>query len=118
MGTSGSPYGELPPTDEAAVALDVKDPHEHHWFAEPTEAVTWRYVADLALDQLIFLIALPGPAIIGTGIRVQQIVPDDQKTSALGTVAGFGAFGIDVGVDLRPAPRRSSQLSSSCRSGR
>jgi hypothetical protein len=30
MSSSGSPYGELPPTNEAAVALDVKDLHEHH----------------------------------------------------------------------------------------
>ena len=33
MSTFGGPYGELPPTDDTAVALDVKDPHEHHWFA-------------------------------------------------------------------------------------
>ena len=118
MSTFGSPYNDLPPTEQAAVALDVKDPHEHHWFAEPTEPVSWKYVAGLVFAQLIFFVALLGPAIIGIGVKVQQIVPDDQKTSALGTVAGFGAFGIDVGVDLRPAPRRSSQLSSSCRSGR
>src|SRR4051812_107602 len=32
MSTFGSPYGDLPPTGQAAIALDVKDPHEHHWF--------------------------------------------------------------------------------------
>src|SRR5919107_3411133 len=95
MSTSGSPYGELPPTGEAAVALDVKDPHEHHWFPEPTTPVSPRYVAGLVFAQFVFFVALLGPAIIGIGVKVQQIVPDDQKTSALGTVAGFGAlFGV------------------------
>lgn len=47
MSTFGGPYGELPPTDDTAVALDVKDPHEHHWFAEPTTPVSWKYVAGL-----------------------------------------------------------------------
>ena len=42
--TSGSPYGELPPTDAAALGLDVQDPHEHHWFAEPTKEVGPKYV--------------------------------------------------------------------------
>lgn len=97
MSHFGSPYGELPPTDEAAVALDVKDPHEHHWFAEPTKPVSWKYVSGLVFAQLIFFVALLGPAIIGIGVKVQQIVPDDQKTSALGTVAGFGALFAVVG---------------------
>ncbi|MEV6490016.1 MFS transporter [Actinoplanes sp. NPDC051633] len=97
MSTSGSPYGDHPPTDDAAVALDVKDPHEHHWFAEPTKPVTWKYVSGLVFAQLIFFIALLGPAIIGIGVKVQQIVPDDQKTSALGTVAGFGALFAVIG---------------------
>ncbi|HEX8346788.1 MAG TPA: MFS transporter [Actinoplanes sp.] len=97
MSTFGSPYNELPPTDKAAVALDVEDPHEHHWFAEPTEPVSWKYVAGLVFAQLIFFIALLGPAIIGIGVKVQQIVPDDQKTSALGTVAGFGALFAVIG---------------------
>jgi len=90
MSTFGSPYGDLPPTGQAAIALDVKDPHEHHWFAEPTEPVSWTYTAGLVFAQLVFYIALLGPAIIGIGLKVQQIVPDNQKTSALGTVAGFG----------------------------
>jgi MFS family permease len=97
MSTFGSPYGELPPTDDAATALDVKDPHEHHWFPEPTEPVSPRYVAGLVFAQLIFFVALLGPAIIGIGVKVQQIVPDDQKTSALGTVAGFGALFAVIG---------------------
>ena len=97
MSSFGSPHGDLPPTDKAAVALDVVDPHEHHWFAEPTKPVSPRYVAGLVFAQLIFFIALLGPAVVGIGVKVQQIVPDDQKTSALGTVAGFGALFAVVG---------------------
>ena len=93
MSSTGTPYGELPPTQAAATALDVvENPHEHHWFAEPTQPVSRKYTAALVLAQLVFFIALLGPAIIGIGLKVQSIVPDDQKTSALGVVAGFGAL--------------------------
>jgi MFS family permease len=47
--------------------------------------------------QFVFFVALLGPAIIGIGVKVQQIVPDDQKTSALGIVAGFGALFAVIG---------------------
>src|SRR4051794_37850887 len=97
MSTYGSPYGDLPPTDGAAVALDVEDPHQHHWFAEPTKPVTWKYTSALVFAQFVFFVALLGPAIIGIGVKVQQIVPDAQKTSALGTVAGFGALFAVIG---------------------
>jgi MFS family permease len=113
MSTSGSPYGELPPTDEAAVALDVVvDPHEHHWFAEPTEPVSRKYVSGLVFAQFVFFVALLGPAIIGIGVKVQQIVPDAQKTSALGTVAGFGALFAVIGNVLfgRFSDRTTSRL--------
>ncbi|WP_433222349.1 MFS transporter [Dactylosporangium sp. CS-047395] len=73
------------------------DPHEHHWFAPPSRPVTWWYVAGLVFAQFVFYVALLGPAIVGIGIKVQQIVPDTQKTSALGTVAGFGALFAVVG---------------------
>jgi MFS family permease len=91
------PDDDQPPRDEGAGGLGVKDPHEHHWFTEPTQPVSWKYVSGLVFAQLIFFIALLGPAIIGIGIKVQQIVPDDQKTSALGTVAGFGALFAVIG---------------------
>jgi MFS family permease len=97
MSTRGRHYGAPPPADEAGVALDVMDPPGHHWFAEPTQAVSGRFVGALVFAQLVFFIALLGPAIIGIGVKVQQIVPDDQKTSALGTVAGFGALFAVVG---------------------
>ena len=94
MSTPGSPYGELPPTHDAEVAVDA---HDHHWFAEPTEPVSRKYIAGLVVAQLVFFIALLGPAIIGIGVKVQSIVPDDQKTSALGIVAGFGALFAVIG---------------------
>lgn len=92
MSTSGSntpgSSGELPsPRDAVAV---VAAP-EGHWFQEPTQPVSKKYIATLVGAQLVFYIALLGPAIIGIGVKVQSIVPDDQKTSALGLVAGFGA---------------------------
>jgi MFS family permease len=89
--------GYLPSTDGSGGTIGVKDPHEHHWFAEPTKAVTWKYVWGLVFAQFVFYVALLGPAIIGIGVKVQQIVPDDQKTSALGTVAGFGALFAVIG---------------------
>jgi MFS family permease len=90
MTSPASPAGDSSP-------VGLKDPHEHHWFKEPTEAVSQRYVWGLVFAQFVFFVALLGPAIIGIGVKVQQIVPDDQKTSALGTVAGFGALFAVIG---------------------
>ena len=73
MSSTGSPYGELPPTEDAATALDVTDPHEHHWFTEPTKPVSSKYVGILIVAQLVFFVALLGPAIIGMAIKVQAI---------------------------------------------
>jgi MFS family permease len=97
MSTPGSPHGDLPPTDSAATALDVKNPHEHHWFKEPTKQVSNRYVAGLVFAQFVFFVALLGPAIIGIGVKVQSIVPDAEKAPALATVAGFGALFAVIG---------------------
>src|SRR4051812_22999974 len=71
--------------------------HEHHWFDEPTEPVGPKFIAGIVFAQFVFFVALLGPAIIGIGVKVQQIVPDDQKTSALGIVAGFGALFATIG---------------------
>jgi MFS family permease len=97
MSTYGSPHGDLPPTNDSAAALDVKEPHEHHWFAEPTKEVGPKYVAGLVVAQLIFFIALLGPAIIGIAVKVQTIVPDEQKTSATGLVFSVGALFAVIG---------------------
>jgi MFS family permease len=93
----GSPYSDLPPTNEAGVALDVDNPREHHWFAEPTKEVGPKYVGGLVFAQLIFFVALLGPAIIGIAIKVQSIVPDEQKTSATGLVFSVGALFAVIG---------------------
>jgi MFS family permease len=95
--TPGSPYGELPPTGDAAVGLDVQDPHEHHWFTEPTKEVGPKFVTMLVVAQLVFFIALLGPAVIGIAVKVQTIVPDEQKTSAAGLVFSLGALFAVIG---------------------
>jgi MFS family permease len=95
--TPGSPYGDLPPTEDAATGLDVQDPHEHHWFKEPTKEVGPKYVGALVFAQLVFFIALLGPAIIGIGLKVQAVVPLPQQTTAIGVIAGFGALFAVIG---------------------
>ena len=88
----GSPYGEVPPTPDAAVAYDVADPDErHHWFREPTEPVKGRFTFALFLAQFVFFVALLGPAIVGIAVKVNSIVPEAERTSAVAVVAGFGA---------------------------
>lgn len=70
---------------------------EHHWFAEPTARVGPKFTSTYVLAQFVFMVALLGPATVGIGVKIQQIVPDDQKTSAIGIVAGFGALAAAVG---------------------
>ncbi|MCW2810420.1 MAG: major facilitator superfamily protein, partial [Friedmanniella sp.] len=97
MSSTGSPYGEVPPTAKAGVALDATNPHEHHWFQVPTKEVGPRFVGGLVFAQFVFFVALLGPAIIGIGVKVQSIVPDAEKAPALATVAGFGALFAVIG---------------------
>ncbi|MET1006303.1 MAG: MFS transporter [Propionibacteriaceae bacterium] len=92
-----SSYGEVPPTDDAATALDVKDPHEHHWFKEPTKEVGPKFVGGLVFAQLIFFIALLGPAIVGIGLKVQSAIPVADQIPAIGIIGGFGALAAVVG---------------------
>ncbi|WP_309129933.1 MFS transporter, partial [Microbacterium sp.] len=70
---------------------------EHHWFPEPTEPPPLRYKVGLVVAQLVFFIALLGPAIIGVSLKVQTITPEAERNSALALVAGIGAFGALVG---------------------
>ncbi|AEE47585.1 MFS transporter [Cellulomonas fimi] len=88
---STNPYGTTPPTTTAAVAYDVLDPHEHRWFAEPTRKVGPGFTTALFVAQLVFFVALLGPAIVGIAVKVDSIVPEAQRTSAVALVAGFGA---------------------------
>lgn len=73
------------------------DPHEHHWFAPPTKPVGPAYIAMLVVAQLVFFIALLGPAIIAIAVKVQQIVPEDEKVGALSLVTSVGAIAAFLG---------------------
>lgn len=86
-----NPYGTTPPTTAAAVAYDVLEPRERHWFSEPTRKVGPRFTIALFVAQLVFFVALLGPAIVGIAVKVDSIVPEAQRTSAVALVAGFGA---------------------------
>jgi MFS family permease len=97
MSTTGSPHGDLPPTNYAAAALDVQDPHEHHWFSEPTKEVGPKFVGGLVFAQLVFFIALLGPAIVGISLKVQSVIPLEQQTTAVAIVGGFGALFAVIG---------------------
>jgi MFS family permease len=92
LSTSGPEHSDAFPTDEATAGLSLAERHEHHWFTEPTEPVSKKYTAVLVFAQFVFFVALLGPAIVGIAIKVQAIVPAEQRTSALGIVAGFGAL--------------------------
>jgi MFS family permease len=100
MNNIGSPFGEVPPTPEAATGLDVKDPHEHHWFGEPTERVGPKFTIAIVVAQFLFFVALLGPAVVGIGVKVQSIVPDAEKTTAIAIVAGVGAVAAFLGNTL------------------
>ena len=71
--------------------------HEHHWFKEPTEPAPKSYVTWLLLAQLFFFIALLGPAIVGIGIKIQDLVhagaiAENGATAAAGVLGGVGAL--------------------------
>lgn len=70
---------------------------EHHWFKEPTEPAKKSYVAWLLIAQLVFFIALLGPAIVGIGIKIQSLVaagviPENGATGAAAVLGGVGAL--------------------------
>ena len=70
---------------------------EHHWLAEPTEPAKKSYVVWLIVAQLVFFIALLGPAIVGIGIKIQSLVaagaiPENGNTAAAAVLGGFGAL--------------------------
>ncbi|MDQ4215124.1 MFS transporter [Microbacterium sp. ASV81] len=70
-------------------------PREHHWFPEPTEPAKPGYVVWLFIAQLIFFIALLGPAIVGIGIKTQALVHAGALTAdgAIGASAVLGGVG-------------------------
>ncbi|VXB79036.1 2-acyl-glycerophospho-ethanolamine acyltransferase [Microbacterium sp. 8M] len=72
-------------------------PRDHHWFPEPTEPAKGGYVAWLLIAQLLFFIALLGPAIVGIGIKISSLVhagaiTADGATGAGAVLGGVGAL--------------------------
>ncbi|WP_216845324.1 MFS transporter [Rathayibacter sp. VKM Ac-2857] len=67
----------------------------HHVFAEPTEPAKKGYVFWLLAAQLIFFIALLGPAIVGIGLKIQSLVDAGEiaQNGATGAAAILGGFG-------------------------
>lgn len=71
--------------------------HEHHWFQEPTEPASKKYVTWLIIAQLVFFIALLGPALVGIGLKIQELVhigaiPENGATAAGAVLGGWGAL--------------------------
>ncbi|ROS25685.1 MFS transporter [Rathayibacter sp. PhB127] len=69
----------------------------HHAFSEPTEPASKGYVFWLLAAQLIFFIALLGPAVVGIGLKIQSLVESgeiaqDGATGAAAVLGGFGAL--------------------------
>ncbi|MEH3076274.1 MAG: MFS transporter [Quadrisphaera sp.] len=60
-------------------------------FSEPTAPVGPRFTTALVAAQLLFFIALLGPAIVGIAVKVNTIVPEAGRTEAVAFVAAFGA---------------------------
>lgn len=80
-------HDPLPGTSGSALTEE----HEHHWFREPTEPVGPRFITVFFVAQVIFFVALLGPAIVGVSVKVNSIVPATERTDALALVAGIGA---------------------------
>jgi len=80
----------MSPTE--GVRVSTKSTSEHHWFQEPTAKVGLTFTSLYTIAQIFFFVALLGPASVGLGVKIQQIVPDAEKAAALGMVAGFGAL--------------------------
>jgi MFS family permease len=76
-------------------ATAVVGHHEHHWFKEPTEPAPKRYVAWLLIAQFVFFVALLGPAIVGIGLKITDLVNVGAlpKNGAIGAAAILGGVG-------------------------
>ena len=66
-------------------------------FPPPTEPAKPGYIAWLLIAQLVFFIALLGPAIVGIGLKIQSLVDagviaQDGATGAAAVLGGFGAL--------------------------
>ncbi|MFT4232690.1 MAG: MFS transporter [Leucobacter sp.] len=78
-------------------SIKIAQQEQHHWFTEPTDPAPKKYTAWLLIAQLFFFIALLGPAIIGVGLKVQDLVhqgaiTENGATGAAGVLGGVGAI--------------------------
>ncbi|MBF4461343.1 MULTISPECIES: MFS transporter [unclassified Rathayibacter] len=69
----------------------------NHGLPEPTEPARRSFVAALLVAQLVFFVALLGPAIVGIGLKIQSfvqagVIPQDGATGAASMLGGFGAI--------------------------
>jgi MFS family permease len=79
------------------VASSTVGQHEHHWFTEPTQPAPKKYVAWLLIAQFVFFVALLGPAIVGIGLKITDLVntgalPQDGAIGAAAVLGGVGAL--------------------------
>lgn len=70
---------------------------EHHWFKEPTEPAKKSYVLWLIVAQFIFFVALLGPAIVGIGAKILDLVATGAvepggENAASAILGGWGAL--------------------------
>lgn len=93
--SSGGPREDLP--TNAMSSMAIKDAVAHRWFPEPTHPVSAKYVTVFIAAQLLFFVALLGPAVIGIALKVQDIASEAERTPALGLVSGLGALAALVG---------------------
>lgn len=72
-------------------------PHEHHWFKEPTEPAPKKYIVGLLVfGTFTFFTALYLPAIVGIGLKIQDLVHQGMieangATRAAAIMGGWGA---------------------------
>ena len=95
-GLSMSQHTSDPAPGEGSGAAVLTDPHEHHWIQEPTEPASGKYIGWLLAAQLFFFIALLGPAIVGIGLKITDLVhqgaiPENGAIAAASVVGGVGA---------------------------
>ncbi|GAB2580815.1 MFS transporter [Microlunatus antarcticus] len=96
--SSDSPYEDPARGDGGSGGVGVAERGaEHHWFQVPTKEVGPKFVGGLVFAQLIFFIALLGPAIVGISLKVQKTIPLEQQTTAVGIIGGFGALAATLG---------------------
>lgn len=86
-------------------------------FGEPTAPAKRSYIAWLLISQLIFFIALLGPAIVGIGIKITSLVDSgvitqNDATAGAAVLGGFGALFATVAnvVFGRLSDRTTSRL--------